>query len=267
MLIDCFTFNKEHDLLEARLEYLWNLVDYFIIVEADTTFSGIPRDFQYTKHLARYRKYASKIIFCPVSIDTAGLDFSMPVEKFDRRGAAWQVEVAQRNHIAQALSTFRENDKVILSDVDEIPSKVAIRVICENISPTMPMAACTQQMFYYNFNNVQVDPWPGPIITTVAKIRELTPEGVRLKRYDIPSANNGGWHLSCWMTPDEIVEKIKSFSHQEYNREPYTNIDFIRDNINAGRDFLGREFNKFEPFGADKLPEDFRNIFLKTVKI
>ena len=35
---DCFSFYNEFDILEIRLQELWDVVDYFVLVEADTTF-------------------------------------------------------------------------------------------------------------------------------------------------------------------------------------------------------------------------------------
>lgn len=37
MLIDCFMFFNEYDIVEGRLEYLYDTVDYFVVVEADHT--------------------------------------------------------------------------------------------------------------------------------------------------------------------------------------------------------------------------------------
>ena len=45
-IYDCFTFYNEFDLLELRLTELYNYVDYFVIVEADTTFTNRPKPFQ-----------------------------------------------------------------------------------------------------------------------------------------------------------------------------------------------------------------------------
>jgi len=266
MIIDCFTFNKELDLLDARFEYLNDVVDYFLIVEADITFSGMPREFSYIKNISRYRKYSNKILYFPVSIDTSNLDFTKKVDHFDPTSAAWFVEKTQRNHFISALQLFNDSDIVLINDIDEIPSKNAIQSAIRSLSNDMPMIVCQQQMFYYNFNQVQKDLWDGTIVTSVDQIKKLTAEGVRSKRMSLPYVGNGGWHLSNWMTAEEIQEKIKSFSHQEFNKEQYTNIDIIRDNLKSGRDFLGRKFNEFIPFDQQTLPEDFRNIFLKTVK-
>lgn len=266
MIIDCFTFNKEFDLLEARLEYLTDVVDYFVIVEGDITFSGSHRNFEYPTQLARFRKYSSKILYFPFSMDCTGLDFSKKVDRFNPSSAPWQVEKAQRNHFLEALKLFSKDDYVIINDVDEIPSKIGLQVSINNLSEELPKIACKQQMFYYNFNQIQSDPWYGSVITTNGHVRDLTPEGIRAYRERITHVSNGGWHLSNWMSPEEIKQKIESFSHQEYNNDMYTNIDVITQRMKNGEDFLGRSFNKFTKFDVDTLPSDFKDIILKYTK-
>jgi beta-1,4-mannosyl-glycoprotein beta-1,4-N-acetylglucosaminyltransferase len=266
MIIDCFTFNKELDLLDARFEYLNDVVDYFLIVEADITFSGMPREFSYIKNISRYRKYVDKILYFPVSIDITGLDFDIRLDEYNSKHAAWYVERSQRNHFLTALRLFNDDDYVLIGDVDEIPSKSGITAMLRNLSQSMPVVVCQQQMFYYNFNRVQKDFWDGTIMTTVSQVKSQTVETIRIARRQHPFVRNGGWHLSNWMTAEEIQDKIKSFSHQEFNKEKYTDINTITKNLKEGKDFLGRSDNEFIPFDQQTLPEDFRNIFLKTVK-
>ena len=43
MIVDAFIFNNEKDILKARLNYLNNHVDYFLIVESNSTFTGITK--------------------------------------------------------------------------------------------------------------------------------------------------------------------------------------------------------------------------------
>ena len=40
MIIDAFTFFNEKELIELRIKYLNDFVDYFVIVEADVTYTG-----------------------------------------------------------------------------------------------------------------------------------------------------------------------------------------------------------------------------------
>ena len=70
MLIDCFTFFRELDLLEGRLEYLYDSVDYFVIVEADITFACKKKPLNFLNNIKRYKKYLDKIVYQPITIDT-----------------------------------------------------------------------------------------------------------------------------------------------------------------------------------------------------
>ena len=65
-IFDVFLFLNELDLLELRLETLYEVVDYFVITELFETFSGKNKPFLYEKEKNRYKKYSDKIIYNPV---------------------------------------------------------------------------------------------------------------------------------------------------------------------------------------------------------
>ena len=48
----------------------------------------------------------------------------------------------------------------------------------------------------------------------------------------------GGWHFSFLQTPDQILEKIKSFSHGEFNKD--INIKKIEEKIVNNKDIFSR---------------------------
>ena len=52
-IIDCFMFYNELDILKIRLEELYNVVDYIIIIEATITHNNTPKPlyFNENKHL------------------------------------------------------------------------------------------------------------------------------------------------------------------------------------------------------------------------
>ena len=49
MLIDSFLFFNEAELVELRIKYLNNLVDYFVVVEADITHQGKKKGWNFPK--------------------------------------------------------------------------------------------------------------------------------------------------------------------------------------------------------------------------
>ena len=51
MLIDSFLFHNEYDILEGRLEYLNDIVNFFVISEMDIMFSGKTKELNFPKQI------------------------------------------------------------------------------------------------------------------------------------------------------------------------------------------------------------------------
>ena len=61
MIIDAFTFFNEKELVELRIKYLSDIVDFFLIVEADVTHTGKKKEWNFPKLLNSSLKGFSKI--------------------------------------------------------------------------------------------------------------------------------------------------------------------------------------------------------------
>ena len=82
-------------------------------------------------------------------------------------------------------------------------------------------------MYKLNLQNLDESNWIGSRITKkkyLSSMQEL--RNLKFKKYPfwrIDKRNlqiiNGGWHFSFLQTPDEILNKIRSFSHGEFNDE------------------------------------------------
>ena len=259
-IIDCFTFFNELDLLEGRLEYLNDVVDYFIIVESDTTFSGNPKPLNYLHNAKRYQKYLHKILYFPQAADLTGLDFKT-IDHCDYQSPPWQLEYSQRNYIGNALKFFSDDDIVLVSDLDEIPRKEAIEFGIERLGTVAEAFGFYQQMFFYNFLHRQTRPCAGTVLTTNKFLQTHSAQWLRDMRSHIPMLSNAGWHLSFWGDPAKIELKIRSFAHQEVNKDRYTNHNEISRRIVEGKDPFDRQ--TLEAVDVDTLPKDIYNIFSK----
>lgn len=62
MVYDCFTFFNELDLLEIRLNTLDSVVDRFVLVEANKTFSNMEKPLYFKENEGRFEKFKDKII-------------------------------------------------------------------------------------------------------------------------------------------------------------------------------------------------------------
>src|SRR5687767_9061046 len=113
MLFDCFTFFNELELLEIRLHELSDVVDFFVLAESHTTFSGRPKSLYYEESKRRFSDYQDRIIHV-VSSDLETDD-------------AWAREEHQRNSLLHGLRNCLPDDIVMVSDVDEIPKREAVK--------------------------------------------------------------------------------------------------------------------------------------------
>lgn len=227
MIYDCFTFFNELDLLEIRLNVLKDVVDKFVLVEADRTFTNRPKKLFFEENKARFAEFSDRIIHVIVK--------DHPPFK-----TAWHYESHQRNAIIRGLTDAKPDDVVLIGDVDEIPMPAMIAAHAHKSG----ISVFNQIYFayYLNFRNVRQQWWHGTKMlsydnfchvfdgvetihnemlpddinqgTTPSKIRMRTPPRSRCKTRVI---RNGGWHFTSLGGAERLAEKIKSFSHQEYN--------------------------------------------------
>mgnify|MGYP006129958627 CR=1 FL=1 len=53
MLIDAFTYFNEKELVELRLKYLDPIVDYFVVIESNITFTGKKKKMEFSKYFRK----------------------------------------------------------------------------------------------------------------------------------------------------------------------------------------------------------------------
>ena len=124
-LYDCFLFNNELDLLELRLTELYSSVNYFVICECAVTFSGEPKPLYYLLNQARFVSFKDKIKHFIIPNPPAEAYTVNPINKDKKTSQFWQ-----RNQMALAIQATKENDLILISDVDEIPrARVLARVV------------------------------------------------------------------------------------------------------------------------------------------
>ena len=63
MIYDCFSYWDEDLLLDLRLNILDDYVDFFVVVESNTTFSGIQREFKLKNLVSNFPQELQEKIF------------------------------------------------------------------------------------------------------------------------------------------------------------------------------------------------------------
>ena len=71
MIVDAFTFLNEKELVELRIKYLNELVDCFLIVEADVTHTGKEKKWNFSELLNNnLKEFSHKIQYHQISLHT-----------------------------------------------------------------------------------------------------------------------------------------------------------------------------------------------------
>jgi len=271
-LLDVFLFYNELDLLKARLEYLGEIVDYFVISEANVDFSGKRKDFLLSEELINSLPYADKIIYHREYLNLNS--FSWVFKKFKYRNRKnrflWKIQDGQRNSTLIPLKQFGPDDIVIFSDLDEFPSEKAIAdsiraLQITNLSTSVPHAYSLDQTFYYyNLNNAAPhEKFYGSVITTLSTLRKYLPHKFRSGKNDLPHIGNGGWHFSYFMDEEKILNKIYAISDVE-NLTAYKNIttEEIQNKILEGSDLYDRGTN-LDKLEYKKIPANLISLIKK----
>jgi len=268
MIIDCFLFLNEYDMLEGRLEYLYNHVDWFVIIESNTTFSGQSKPLNYLKHVSRYKKYSDKIFYFPFHQDNlSSYNLTYKPTNKDLNSDFWKLEYNQRNHILQALKFFPDDAIVMLGDLDEIPEKNWIHFANQLLSSGKEqILSGIFKVFVYNFDNFSDFNWLGTVITKNKIISDhKSVQHFRDYRSKFQVCWDAGYHLTYWNTPENISYKIQSFAHQEYNNQEYTDIGKIKERITQGKDLFDRQ--QYIKLPYEQINQEIYNIFSNVSKI
>ncbi len=239
-IYDCFQYFNEEHIADLRFNVLDKFVDFFVVVESNCNHQGKPKKLSFD--IKKYKKFDKKIIYIPVEDTPENI-------KKPHVGGESLVEQHQRNSITKGLKNCHDNDLVILSDVDEIPDLNKLNVFDKN-----KYAVFSQKMFMYKINllNLKENNWHGSKICLKKNLK--SPQWLRnlkFKKYpfwridkikNIQIIDNGGWHFAFLQSPENISNKIKSFSHGEFNKDHSSKKENIRSKIEQGKDIFDRGF-------------------------
>lgn len=241
MIYDCFTLRDELDLLEIRLKILDPYVDKFIISEANKTHTNLPKEYNFHLNRERFTPWLDKITYLPVKLDDTGLDFSKKDTTYTPTSPSWVFENQQRNALSYGLKNLKEDDIVMIGDLDEIPNM-------NNLPKEFHgNHMFIQKFFYYYFNNKSMGPrdalWAGTVVTTGKHF--TTPQDLRDKRNGGFPIREGGWHLSYMGGKEMIKKKIQTIAHTEFNKPQFYSDENIDKCLTEGKDVFDREGMNF----------------------
>ena len=267
MLIDAFTFFNEKELVELRIKYLDPIVDFFVIVEANVTHQGKKKEWNFPEILKKnLKEFSNKIQYHKINIDISEIKnedswIIHGVEGDD----SWRIENYQRNFIKKACSKFSDEDILILSDVDEIPSKEKLSFVLNCNFKKIAPVAFEQHLFHLDCNFLRQESWRGSILTTLQICNKYSPQELRNARNKISHFSDSGWSFSSFGGPKAIKEKFAAFAHKEYNKDEFTNLKHIANCQKNGSDLFKRNIKTLK-IKENFFPKDLLELMKKKQK-
>tara|TARA_R110000824_G_scaffold363132_1_gene551151 strand:- start:1720 stop:2571 length:852 start_codon:yes stop_codon:yes gene_type:complete len=230
-IYDCFNFFNELDILELRLNILYEYVDYFVIVESSVTHSGQPKPFYLEENMDRFTKFSDKIISYKVN-DTPEDFVNLPhtenaalsevykyittqTNRFNRQTQPdYGRDFFQKESVRRALLKCFDDDLIMISDADEIPNPEVLKNINE-LSLDTTLYALNQNMYCYYLNMLKQTDWYGTRFGLYKNIKKLSFNEIRGDNSLSKSIPNGGWHFSFMGGEEMVKKKITSYSARE----------------------------------------------------
>ncbi|UJO14314.1 hypothetical protein CLAFUW4_03766 [Fulvia fulva] len=246
--------NTELDWLEVGLHELGPYVDYFVVVEADTTFTGIAKPLHFKEDSHLFKDFQHKIIHRAVH-DPIVSSRIWDHEDWFRESSLHEVFPSLEGTEAEA----NDGDALLVSDMDEIvrPGVLLLRY-CDFPSRLI----LRTDFFYYSYQWRHRGPqWSHPDATVYRGRNTLDPNALRqgllgpgwtpiaaLRRWwDRATIWNAGWHCSsCFATVAEMRFKMNSFSHQPWNTPYCRELPVLTDRVRHGKDLFGREGENYD---------------------
>lgn len=261
MLFDCFLYFNEKELLELRIQMLKDVVDGFIITDADRTFKGDPKPFTCVDTIRELGLPEDKIQVLHVELPSPELAPS-----------PWLREFAQRDALAVGMRMTPPDSAFFFSDVDEIPKPSALLEAVEiaRKDPTrcvrlsMPMMYGRADMQVTDANKKPMSWTCGTVV--LHEHLDKTLSDIRRNPNDVIVGNcDAGWHLSWMGDAERLKRKLTSFSHcyddipnahaPAYSEEMLEFLDNYKP-VEGGTDPLGRKDHLLTPYPHDLLPPE-----------
>lgn len=254
-VFDAVLFNNEVDMLEIRWRELYPYVSQFVLLESNSTFTAIPKPMFFEINQNRFNFVEPRLTYGNIG------------GRFKKGENPFIEEAYQRVALDQLLrlAGIQEDDLLIMSDVDEIPSRHTINLLrwCDGFPQILHLQL---KNYLYSFEfKLDDNSWR-------ASVHRYKPGKTRyahFRRTDYLLADSG-WHCSfCFRYVEEFVFKMKAYSHNDRVRFPhFLNPQRIQDIICKGNnlfDMLPEEHTFREMIGKmGPIPRSYSGVHLPS---
>ncbi|XP_031260156.1 uncharacterized protein LOC116118308 isoform X2 [Pistacia vera] len=231
-VFDAVLFSNEVDILTIRWKELYPYITQFVLLESNSTFTGLPKPLLFSSNRQKFEFVEPR------------LTYGMIGGRFKKGENPFVEEAYQRVALDQLLriAGIEDDDLLIMSDVDEIPSAHTINLLrwCDNIPPILHLQL---RNYLYSFEYyLDSKSWRA----SVHRYRSGKTRYAHFRQTDL-LLSDSGWHCSfCFRHISDFIFKMKAYSHYDRVRfSHYLNPKRIQDVICNGADLF------------DMLPEEY----------
>jgi glycosyltransferase involved in cell wall biosynthesis/cephalosporin hydroxylase len=221
-IIDSLVFNGDINMLLLRLDYLYDVVDLFLISESNKTFEGSPRELVYLNNSDIFEKYKDKIKYVVYNSEVTN-DI---------------IEDSQRRQIHNILVDSVDTESLILhSSVYEIPNKQLFDRIYNLVSnnPYQPLYLSLKRYYMSPVNKCEE-----PIVSTVAFTTLLDNNLSEIYKQDVRDylLSDAGFYLDSFTSLQASSTDTPEYQRYVYIKDEFP-IEFYRHSI-----FFDKTFNR-----------------------
>ncbi|XP_051152585.1 uncharacterized protein LOC127266394 [Andrographis paniculata] len=202
-VFDGIIFSNELDLLEIRWKELYPYVAKFVILESNTTFTGMKKPLHFAQNRDRFAFAEDKIVHSvlPGRVAPYGSKHDPFTFEADHRIAMnWLLHDAG----------ISSGDILIASDTDEIPSPHTIKLLqwCDGVPPVLHLEL---KHYLYSFE------FPVDYSSWRASAHIYNPRTLyRHSRQTDVILSDAGWHCSfCFRYLSDFIFKMTAYSHAD----------------------------------------------------
>lgn len=203
-VIDLFAFNGEFAMLQLKLREMAGWTDRFVLVEAEQTFTGLPKRLYFQEQPNAGGAFADQITHIVVPAPPDHIDFT------------WAREFFQKDCALLGLAGASPDDLVLLSDVDEIIDRAAVEGFDGDLAPQ----ALRTFKYFINFEVATDRPQLKSAVTRARFVAAHGWDYLRLGagRYRRSAyLARAGWHFTSIGDPQWLARKMQCTAHEEWS--------------------------------------------------
>ncbi|KAK9894845.1 glycosyltransferase family 17 protein [Cystobasidium minutum MCA 4210] len=233
---DVVIFSVELDLLEIRMRELYSVVDYFVVLESNVTFSGEIKPLTFQDNQGQFAFARDKIVHGIIG------DLKLSTSTSDRKAGEeakkedpFKNEIKMRNGVSRFIDSLKpaKGDIIIQSDVDEITSSRAVLLLkhCTGY-PDIVHLGMPSYLYSFEFpmerknaNSLSVNngegAGPRQWRASAKKYGTKAYNGYTHSRQSDTILEKAGWHLTfAFKYIEDFIFKMKSYSHNDRVTSP-----------------------------------------------